>query len=139
MKAFVVGMGALIAAPALAQGMDRADMAQRLLQADADGNGQITRAEFIDYRARQFARFDRNGDGFITMDDVPRLMAGHFGPRMAALQNQFDANHDGRISREEFVKGPTQGFDLADANHDNIVTKAEAQAIGEKAKAARGG
>lgn len=134
-----LGMGAL-AVPAMAQqGMDRANMAQRLLQADADGNGQVTRAEFLAHRGQQFARFDRNGDGYISMDDVPRLLSSRFEPRMKAMQQQFDANKDGKISRDEFINGPTMGFDMADGNHDNIVTRAEAQALSEKAKAARGG
>jgi len=128
-----LGLG-LLAAPAMAQGIaDGADMARRILEADADGNGQVTRAEFLAYRGQQFARFDRNGDGFITMDDVPRLLAGRFEPRVQAMRQQFDANHDGRISRDEFVRGPTPGFDLADANHDNIVSTAEAQALRQKA------
>lgn len=141
MKTIGLCLGLLIAAPAVAQNMavDRADLAQRLSRADADGNGQVTRAEFLAYRAGQFTRFDRNGDGFVSADDVPRLLAGHFAPRLQAMLQQFDANHDGRISRDEFVNGPARGFDLADANHDNVVTAAEVQALSDKSKTARGG
>ncbi|WCT78839.1 EF-hand domain-containing protein [Novosphingobium humi] len=141
MKTISLCLGLLIAVPAVAQGMasDRADLAQRLSQADADGDGQVTRAEFVAYRAGQFARFDRNGDGFISDDDVPRLLAGRFAPRLQAMRQQFDTNHDGRISRDEFVNGPARGFDLADANHDNIVTAAEMKALNDKSKAIRGG
>jgi len=41
---------------------------------------------------------------------------------------QFDADGDGRVTREEFAKAPTPGFDMADANGDGKVSRAEAQA-----------
>jgi hypothetical protein len=39
------------------------------------------------------------------------------------------------VSRAEFVEGPTPGFDLADANHDGLVSKAEASAVRDAARA----
>jgi len=116
-------------------GPDAAAMIERIMQADANGDGQITRAELIAYRTQQFARLDRNGDGFIDQNDMPRLMAGHFEQRMKLLVTQFDANHDGRISRDEFINGPTIGFDMADANHDGVATQAELRTALARAKA----
>jgi Ca2+-binding EF-hand superfamily protein len=57
---------------------------------------------------------------------------------MKELLAQFDANQDGRVSRDEFVNGPTRGFDLADANHDGVVTQEELRGALAKAKAMRG-
>lgn len=115
-------------------GPDAAAMIERVMQADANSDGQITRAELIAYRAQQFARLDRNGDGFIDQNDIPRLLAGHFEQRMKLLTTQFDANHDGRISHDEFIHGPTYGFDMADANHDGVATQAELRAALARAK-----
>jgi Ca2+-binding EF-hand superfamily protein len=40
---------------------------------DANGDGQVTKAEFMDAGTAWFARRDKNGDGVLTKDD--------FGPR----------------------------------------------------------
>ena len=47
----------------------------------------------------------------------------------------FDRNGDGRISRAEYLSGPTPIFDAADADHDQVVSKAELSAAATQAKA----
>jgi Ca2+-binding EF-hand superfamily protein len=137
--ALALAAALLAGAPAaLAQAApDMSNALERIMQADANNDGQVTKAEFLAYRAQQFSRLDRNGDGFITMDDVPRLMASRFQPRLQMLQQQFDANHDGKVSRDEFVNGPTRGFDMADANHDGVVTRDEVRTALARVKAPR--
>ncbi|MCB6179868.1 hypothetical protein LHP98_17235 [Rhodobacter sp. Har01] len=39
---------------------------------DTDGDGQVTRAEFVDFTPTFFARRDRNGDGRISSEDFGR-------------------------------------------------------------------
>ena len=39
-------------------------------RADADGNGTLTRAELETAAAAMFKQRDRNGDGFITLDEI---------------------------------------------------------------------
>ncbi|MDA7427283.1 EF-hand domain-containing protein [Primorskyibacter aestuariivivens] len=39
---------------------------------DADGDGQVTRAEFMEAVPAWFANMDRNGDGVVTTDDFGR-------------------------------------------------------------------
>ena len=50
---------------------------------------------------------------------------------------QFDANKDGKISREEFT-GPERFFDRMDADKDGFVTKEEAQNM-RRGQGGRGG
>ena len=127
----------LVSAPVLAQ--DRAAVLECLAQADLNHDGQITRDELIRSRAANFQRFDRNGDGVLTLDDVPRLLLNtSMGNEFKALLAQFDANRDGKMTRDEFVNGPTVFFDLADGNHNNVVTQAELQAAIAQARAAKG-
>lgn len=115
-------------------------MIDRLRAADSNHDGVVERAEFIAYRASNFSRLDRNGNGVLEESDIPTFLRGRGGPiDFAAMKVQFDANHDGVISRQEFVYGPTPVFDLADANHDGRVTLAELQAAATRARATRRG
>ncbi|NBC36160.1 signal transduction protein [Novosphingobium sp. FSY-8] len=130
------------AQPALRNG-DAQQVLDRLMEADTNGDGQVTRVELIARRGQQFERLDRNQDGHSTLDEIPALFRGRFEPAFQLLLREFDANHDGKISRAEFINGPTRGFDLADANHDGIVTRAEVEAASARirtaAKAGAGG
>ncbi len=128
-----------VAAPAAAQqAADAAQAIARLMEADANRDGQVTRAELISWRSANFTRFDRNGDRMVSIDDTPAfLRASSIGDQLASMIKQYDANGDGRLTRAEFVDGPTPLFDLADANHNGVVTKAEADAAAAKLRATR--
>jgi Ca2+-binding EF-hand superfamily protein len=99
-----------------------------LEQADADHDGKVTKQEYVDARAAQFSRMDRNGDGFI--DDADAREGGNErGQRAAkALRGRIDSNGDGKISKEEFVNAPTMLFDKFDANKDGVLDATELEA-----------
>jgi hypothetical protein len=123
----------LAAAPALAQDSGRA--LQRLSAADADNDGQITRAEARASRAAQFDRADRNGDGAISNDDIPQFAGGRGQTMFEQLMTSADANGDGRITRSEWEAAPQPAFERADVNGDGVVTQAELQALqGQRAR-----
>ena len=109
----------------------RADPATLLANADADRDGRITQAEFVEARRRLFDRLDRNGDGYVSSQDAPRRRArrAQGGGRMAQLTAGLDRNGDGRVDRAEFVDGPSRLFERADANHDQVVDASELQAL----------
>lgn len=129
----------VFAVPAAAQTNVSAQAIERLRQADANHDGLVSRQEFLNYRARQFARLDRNGDGYITNTDMPSALARRAPAGMSPqeLVVQFDANRDGRVSQSEFVNGPTPAFDVVDANNDNVATEAEFNAAAQNVRAAR--
>ncbi len=134
LRALVLSL-VLVGTPALAQQAD-APMFDRMVEADANRDGVITRAELIASRTASFARFDRNRDGVITNGDVPAFMRGSaLGQRFAAMIAEFDADRDGKVTRAELTGAPTPLFDRADRNRDNQVTRAELDAA--KAQAGR--
>ncbi len=130
----------LVATATAATAQTDSRLLERLRAADSNGDSAISRAELIAYRATNFTRIDRNGDGALTDDDIPFFMRGRGGPvDIASLKAQFDRNRDGRVSRDEFVNGPTLMFDLADTNRDGILTRAELDTAISRAKSARAG
>jgi Ca2+-binding EF-hand superfamily protein len=125
---------AALSAPAFAASPSAA-MLGRMEGADANRDGIITKAELIAFRASNFVRLDRDGNGMLTRSDIPAFMARvNSGLDFNSLMQQFDANRDKKVSREEFVRGPTVLFDAADANGDGILTTAERKAAIAAAK-----
>jgi len=49
---------------------------QMLQQLDKDGNGSVSKAEFLAGAEERFARMDKNGDGVLTKDDMPQRPEG---------------------------------------------------------------
>lgn len=124
----------LLSAPAMAQ-MRGEGMFDR---ADANDDGSVTREEFVAARADQFTKFDRNSDGYVDSNDIPKRLAARRQQNGGAdiLVGQFDADGDGKVSKEEFLNGPTLIFDRADADKNNVLDPKELAAAKQAAKAA---
>ncbi len=125
----------LLATPAFAAPNGNARMLDRIGAADTNRDGAISKPELVAFRAGNFARLDRDGNGILTMADIPRF-AARFNPDLDfnSLLAQFDANGDKKVSRAEFVSGPTLIFDAADSNGDGLLTATERQAAIAAAK-----
>ncbi len=136
----VIAAGAVFPCIAKAQPAGQRDPMETIMSADKNGDGAVSRDEFLASRAQTFARLDRNGDKTISKADLPRLkkMQEKAGPRIDSLIQAFDANGDGRVSEDEFVSGPTPAFDAADADQDGFVTREEAETAQAVLKAQRG-
>jgi hypothetical protein len=105
--------------------------------ADANNDGKVTRQEYIDARAAQFARMDRNSDGVVDDADSPqRAEQSAMAKRMAnAARGRIDTNDDGKITKDEFVNAPTMLFDRFDADKNSELDAKEleaARAAGER-------
>src|SRR5438552_719794 len=100
--------GCMMAARAVAQ-QRQPDPSRIFDSADTNGDGVITREELHAARERLFVRLDRNGDGYIDKDDMSRRLVGRqkAQERLAELVTQLDKDADGRVSRAEFLDGPT--------------------------------
>jgi hypothetical protein len=109
---------------ALAQMRDSAP----LENADADHDSKVTRQEFTTARAEQFAKLDRNGDGFV--DDTDGDVGGRAKRQQAAaaIRARLDSDSDGKVSKEEFVNAGTPLFDRFDANRDDVLDEKEIEA-----------
>jgi Ca2+-binding EF-hand superfamily protein len=130
----LIALIALTAAVAVAQDADRSDRARAadfLRRADADGDGKVTKAEFVKARTAEleegFARIDADGDGILDEAEAERVVAmlrgaagagresgrrpegasprGAVGDDVDGPFQRLDRDGDGKLSREEFAVG----------------------------------
>lgn len=100
---------------------------------DTDEDGRISAAEW-DGESDVFERFDADGDGFLTRQEVQR--GGRGGRGGANPQDRFrnmDADGDGQVSSEEFPGQPAL-FDLLDVDRDGFVSESEMGAAGGRGR-----
>jgi len=99
---------------------------------DKDNDGKVSKEEFPG-PAEHFPRMDKNGDGFITGDEVqpgrpPQMgqMDGT-GPQGMMGKNfiqRFDKDNDGKVSKDEFTGRPDR-FTGLDKNGDGFISADE--------------
>lgn len=94
--------------------------------ADANGDGVITREEYLAGVDARFAKMDANKDGKISADERPQM-----GGRM---MGHGDGNGDGAITLEEMRAQSLQRFDRLDTNKDGKIDQAERQSAMDRMK-----
>jgi Ca2+-binding EF-hand superfamily protein len=112
-----------------------AALQERLQAADTNADGRISREEAQAAMPRLYENFDAidaNHDGFVTVEEMQAARQAHRGAGHGRGEGwkQWDANGDGRLSRDEVANAPrlSQQFDAIDANHDGFLTVEELQA-----------
>ncbi len=124
-------LAALSSASAFAVDMPPADGGPHgLAKLDTNGDGAIDRSEAAKapHLAQNFDKLDKNKDGKLTPDELPKR--GDFRRGGHDAMAKLDTNKDGRISREEAKADPkfAERFDKMDVNKDGYVDKADFEA-----------
>jgi Ca2+-binding EF-hand superfamily protein len=101
-----------------------------LQSADRNKDGLIARDEFLAARAERFSKMDRNADGFL--DEADRRQPDRQARRGAMLRERFDANSDGKFSKDEFVNGAAFLFDRADTDGNALLDAKEIESVRER-------
>lgn len=129
----VLGLALAMAAPALAK-PGGGGMADRLAAMDANGDGQITRAEAVAMRQTMFARIDADKNGYLTEAEMKAAREAAAAQRKAGKggdgegirgMSRLDVNGDGQIAKSELEAAPFPLFERFDSNKDGVLQKAE--------------
>jgi len=96
-------------------------------EADLNHDGTLTRAEFDKAVAAKFAAA-AHGAPALTEGQFFDLTYSRYANAGQRAFARLDANHDGKLSKDEFASGEAKMFARLDANHDGVITKDEAVA-----------
>ena len=72
------------------------DMTARIMQADANGDGKISKDEAPERMAQMFDRLDQNSDGFVEKSEIEKMMSGRGGREGGAGGRGGDQNRGGQ-------------------------------------------
>lgn len=108
-----------------------------MARVDANGDGVITRDEYLAGVDQRFDRLDLNHDGVLTPDEQPVRGHGWRGdaappPPAADGSSPPPPSPEAArrpMTRDEFRAGALRRFDRMDANHDGRIDQAELAAL----------
>ena len=103
------------------------------MDSDADGDGKISKDEAPEFLKSFFDRVDANGDGFLDKSEMDAMRnrrgGGPGGAGGSRNLMQFDANKDGKVSKDEVPETMQPFFDRMDQNGDGQIDAAEIAAL----------
>ena len=94
---------------------------KRLKRLDADRNGAVSKAEYLSPRIAEFTALDTNHDNAVDPAEIGAELTEPSEFRTKRYMKRVDANHDGKITREEFEQGPRTQFAGRDINSDGKI------------------
>ncbi len=108
LRAFALAVG--IALAAAAAGDVARTPQDYLARMDTDGDGRVSRDEYVAYMGRGFDRIDADGNGVLEGDELPpgarRVARVDYESSLAAAFARQDGNHDGFLDARELARPP---------------------------------
>ncbi len=102
---------------------------------DTNHDGQVTEEEFENYHSRLFDTLDKDGNGYLdskewigTKDSNEITFATGGYMRQLRVMRMFDlkdANHDGKVTKDEFLTYHKKAFAAMDTSGHKVVSKQE--------------
>jgi len=92
---------------------------------DTDGDGTVSKAEWLAYQEKVFAALDKNKTGVVDekeflgpSSDMVTFATGGYarGLQTKAMMHKIDTDGDGTVSHDEFIAYQSKVFDMMDKN-----------------------
>ena len=101
-------------------------MKHRLLgQADANGDGSVSKDELHAFIGQEIKTFDQNGDQALSRDEMGQLLLKQARPTIRQWHARLDDNEDGALSAQEINLVFDRMFNRMDRDGDGNVTSRE--------------
>ncbi|MEI6536101.1 MAG: hypothetical protein WCN98_12210 [Verrucomicrobiaceae bacterium] len=93
---------------------------------DSNGDGKISREEFMKSAEERFSKFDGNKDGILEKNDVPAKIQERAARK--GRPQKAEGKGEQKITKAAFMKMNAERFDKMDTNNDGFVDKSEFEA-----------
>src|SRR4051794_11671316 len=100
-------------------------------QADADHDGKLTRTELDAFAADALKRFDKDGDGRLSLEEFQGLWLELTRPLEVRAFQFLDRNGEGKVTAQELQRPLDRLFDHLDRKGAGYVTEDELRGHGE--------
>lgn len=92
---------------------------------DTNEDGKLSQEEIDQGRTNQLKKFDKDGDGMLTLGEYEALWIDAMRERMVDRFQDHDANGDGKVTAEEFGERFADMVKFMDTNGDGILDESD--------------
>lgn len=105
---------------------------KRLKKLDTTGDGSVTLEEFLKPREERFAKLDTEGKGSLSAEQLVARQQAELDYKIRRILKRYDAEAEGRITREKFEKPARERFAERDFNGDGVISDDELPPRGKR-------
>lgn len=113
-QTLIAAAALLLAAGAAQAQTEPRQTGPRMNHGDANGDGRVSRAEFVDGHVQRLTAADRDRNGQVSVEERQTAMQSRRAEGMDRAFQRLDADRNGQVSRAEFdaaraERGPRHG------------------------------